>query len=87
MKTRLISTKAEGNHSRFNTSGTTEVIGSIGDDYDSWFMKDLEVFIPSLNVWKPMLLAFKDKDIVPNNMNTYFAEPINAECRERGWNP
>lgn len=79
-------TYIEGQSSRFNTHGLSEVIAGFDDDtYDSFFIKDLDVFIPARG-WMTMRKAFEEKWIVPNNLNTLFAEPLNEESRERGWN-
>jgi len=29
--------------------------------------------------------AFKDKSLIPDNLNTQFREPLNDEEKKRGW--
>ena len=52
---------------------------------DSARISELEVFISGY--WKDMSQAFKDKDIIPNNLNTHFGVPLSPEYKERGYNP
>ena len=73
--------------SRFNIHGLGEVVG-FGDQFgsDCFFIKDLDVFIEANNVgWKDMRQAFKDKDIIVDNYNTYFFEPSSEKDRKRGF--
>lgn len=71
----------------FNTHALSEVIvGFDGEGgMDSMFTSELEVFVPALNQWKDMDQAFKDKDIIPDNLNTSFGEPKNDEERKQGY--
>jgi hypothetical protein len=83
-KVRLKSNPAlTGEVSEFNTHGLGEIVGGIGEDYDSWYIRDLEVLING--EWKDMMQAFKDKDLIPNNFNTRFIEADNQVDKERGY--
>jgi len=76
-----------GCSTNFNTHGLGEaIVGFDGDGgMDSMFISELEVFIPSLGIWKDMKQAFNDKDLIPDNYNTMFAEPKDDKDRERGY--
>lgn len=65
----------------FNPCSLCEV--NMGDDSAS--VHDLEVLIG--DTWKNLALAFDDRDVVPNNLNTSFGVPINNEALVRGYNP
>ena len=64
----------------FNTQALCEVL--TGDD--SMYIQDLEVKIG--DTWKCMAQAFKDRDIIPNNLNTHFGEPTSQANKDRGYN-
>lgn len=81
MKCRYKKTGAEFDSSRFNTYGLGEVL--TGDDSAS--ISSLDVFVNG--EWKDMRQAFIDDDIIPNNLNTDFGVPINAEAKVRSYNP
>jgi len=56
------------------------------------FFKELDVFIEATSKvtgkqigWKDLRAAFKDKDLIVDNFNTHFFEPVSEEDRERGW--
>jgi hypothetical protein len=76
-----------GHASQFNVRGLTEVIvGFDGEGgMDSCFIADLEVFVEARQEWKPMRQAFKDRDLIPDNFNTRFAEPKDETERTRGY--
>lgn len=52
---------------------------------DSVYIKDLEIFIEKLGVWKSLSQAFKDRDVITDNYNTTFSEPKTEEDRARGY--
>jgi hypothetical protein len=68
-------------HFQLNTCALNEVL--TGDD--SAYFHDLEVFIEARQEWKCLRQAFKDKDVITDNYNTWFAEPTAEEDRERGY--
>lgn len=74
---KLTGTEAETSH--FNVHALAEVL--TGDD--SAFISDLDVWVNG--EWKDMRQAFKDRDIIPDNYNTFFAIPRNPEDKERGY--
>lgn len=74
-----------GNINQLNTHGLGEVVGGIGEDYDSWFIKDLDVYLEATKEWKDLSQAFHDHDIIVDNYNQYFSEPKTEEERKRGW--
>jgi hypothetical protein len=49
----------------------------------SAYISDLDVFVN--DEWKDMRQAFADRDIIPDNYNTFFGVPRNDEDRERGY--
>lgn len=71
----------------FNVRGLGEIIISYDNEggMDSDYICDYDVFLPSINGWKAMDEAFKDRDLIPDNYNTRFREPKNDEERQRGW--
>lgn len=79
MKVRYKLTGTEADASRFNVHALAEVL--TGDD--SAFISDLDIWINGQ--WKDMREAFKDRDIIPDNYNTFFGEPKSEEDRERGY--
>ena len=82
MEARYIKTGTEtyltGN---FNTCGLGEVL--TGDD--SALISELEIFVPALQIWKPLRQAFKDGDLITDNYNIRFFEPRTEEDRKRGY--
>lgn len=79
MKVRYKKSGSEAESSRFNVNALNEVL--TGDD--SPFIRELDVWIDG--AWKDMRQAFEDRDIIPDNYNTWFAEPKNKEDRKRGY--
>lgn len=70
----------------------THAIGEVQGCHESFgvdlfFISDLDVFIEAdIRIgWKDMGQAFRDKDLITDNFNTYFFEPKNEEDRERGF--
>ena len=66
--------------SRFNVSALAEV--DMGDD--SAYFSDLDVQLSS-GEWKDLSQAFKDRDLIHDNYNTWFREPKTEEERSRGY--
>jgi hypothetical protein len=81
MRCRYKKSGSEFSSSSFNPCGIGEIL--TGDD--SAFIHECDVWI--FGGWFDMREAFKNHDIVPDNYNLHFAEPINEECRKRGYNP
>lgn len=79
MKVRYKLTGTEADASYFNVHAMAEVL--TGDD--SAYISDLDVLING--EWKDMREAFKDRDIIPDNYNTFFSQPKTEEDRERGY--
>ena len=63
MKIRYKETGTEADANAFNMHAMAEVL--TGDD--SAFISELDVWVN--NEWKDMDQAFKDEDIIPNNLN------------------
>lgn len=78
---------ASGFAREFNVHGLDEVIVGFDDEggMDSCFIKDLEVFIEARQEWKDMSAAFRDRDLIPDNYNTRFAEPRSEAERAQGY--
>jgi hypothetical protein len=74
----------EGTSSRFNTAGLGEVIVCWSDgSADSEDISKLEVLLGG--GWKKMTQAFRDHDLVTDNLNVRFLEPPTPADRERGY--
>lgn len=74
-----------GESRAFNTIGISEVIVYFGDTCDSEYIGNLQVKLGKCE-YKSMEQAFKDKDIIPNNLNTEFDIPHSAIEKEQGYN-
>ena len=70
-----------GAASQFNIYATSEVL--TGDN--TVYIRDLDVWIEALQTWKSLADAFRDRDVIVDNYNTYFFEPTNEEDRKRGY--
>ena len=79
MELRLKSTNEILGGDLFNTTALNEVLAS----GDSYYIRELDIFIIKLGVWKDMRQAFKDRDIITDNYNTKFFEPQNERDKER----
>ena len=74
-----------GYSNSFNMFSINEVVVYFKDgDCDSMYIHELDVYIN--NQWKSLSAAFKDRDCVPNSLNSRFEPPTNEEAKERGWN-
>lgn len=82
VKARYKKTGEIGSTGEFNTSSISEVVFYADDWMDSVFQKDLEVEIDGK--WKDLNQAFKDKDLVIDNLNRYFRPPETDADREAG---
>lgn len=67
--------------SRLNTSALAEVL--TGDD--SALFSDLDAWIEARQEWKDLSTAFRDRDVITDNYNTFILEPRNEEERQRGY--
>lgn len=87
MKVRLAKQlKDEGSADRFNMHALTEVIVIFETgESDSYYPSDLEVYITAKQEWKPLREAFKDHDVIVDNLNSRFFEPATQEDKERGF--
>lgn len=84
MKVRTKKDLGECFSTNFNTSTFGEVIVHFDDgSADSMFISELDVYLKS--GWKDMRQAFKDRDLIPDNLNTCFFEPLTPEDRQRGF--
>lgn len=73
-----------GTSNKFNMSSCTEVIvhfDTPGMGSDSQFINELDVLIKDR--WVPLSEAFKNHDLITDNENTEFFEPINDEEGKR----
>jgi hypothetical protein len=74
-----------GFSSSFNVSTTEEIIVSYHNgDRKSQSVDDWEVMLPNGD-WKILKDAFRDKDIIPDDIKLYFRPPITEAERERGY--
>ena len=72
--------------SGFNIHAVGEIIiQNIEYGADSVYIKDFNVFLEAKQEWKDMRQAFKDKDLIIDNYNTYFFEPKTEEDKVRGF--
>lgn len=86
MKIRNKKTGEVGSAREFNTSSLSEILVFFENGgADSDYIQNYDVFLESKQEWKDMSEAFKDKDLIIDNHNTYFAEPQNEEDRKRGY--
>ena len=80
-----------GFSNKFNINSLGEIIVYYYDRHglpggaDSDYLKDYEVWLEQRQCWKPMLEAFKDRDLIIDNYNTRFFEPKTKEDRQRGY--
>lgn len=81
MRIRYKKTGIEAAASTFNIYAIDEVL--TGDD--TVYISDLDVWLPLLNAWKDMSQAFTDHDLIIDDYNTRFFEPENDEERTRGY--
>lgn len=86
MRVRHKKTGAIGHSNNFNLHAIWEIIVYFDEsDCSSAFVSECDVYLKSKNEWKSMDEAFREKDIITNNYNSYFREPRNKDERLRGW--
>ncbi len=78
--------KASGEECGFqglNTHAMSEVL----TDDDSVFIRDLDVYLEKTDPpgWKDLKQALKDGDVIIDNYNTTFREPLNEAERKQGY--
>lgn len=83
--------KVTGFSMGFNIHAMAEVIVGFDDDesgqsmgMDSCFISELQVLLKD-GAWKDLGQAFKDKDVITDNYNIDFREPLNEAEKEQGW--
>jgi hypothetical protein len=82
--------EATGHTMGLNKHSMSEVIVGFDDregaggDMDSCFGSELEVQLRD-GRWKELYLALNDRDVVVNNMNWDFREPMSEEEKKRGY--
>lgn len=85
MKVKNKTTSTIGYSNKFNIHAISEIIVTFKEgDCSSEFISDYEVQLKT-GEFKDMSTAFKDKDLISDNYNTEFREPINTEEFKRGW--
>ena len=83
MKIRYKDTGTEAYGSYFNVHAAAPI--EVLTEDDSVYAKDLDVFLVKKGMWKDMLQAFRDHDLIRDNYSTCFFEPETDEERERGY--
>jgi hypothetical protein len=81
MKVRYQKTGSIAHASRFNMAALAEVI--TGDDSPS--IHELDVWLEQKQQWKPLADAFRDHDVITDDLNSSFFEPQTEEDRQRGF--
>lgn len=75
----------QGWSSRFNTGGLGEVIVTYENgEMSSEYISDYDVLLDS-GEWRCLRESFRSHDLVTDNYETNFREPLNPEERIRGW--
>lgn len=75
-----------GESDSFNIHGLSEIIVYYADgSATSDFIKEYEVYLESSKQWINMLEAFASKQLISDNYNEYFREPLNDEEKTRGY--
>jgi len=85
MKLRLKDNHVECFSNRFNIQSIGEIVVCFDDGMDSDYIKNYEAWLEKSNQWKCLSQAFKDRDVIIDNYNTYFFEPDNEEEKQRGY--
>jgi len=73
--------REEFHSSRLNVLALAEVL--TGDDSAS--IRDLDVWVEARSMWVDMGEAFTNRDIITDNYNTRFGEPVTQADRDRGY--
>lgn len=85
MKVRHKKTGGLGSSSRFNVHSLNEIIVGFDDgDMDSDYVSEYDVLLSS-GEWKSLDDAFRDKDVLPDNYNTWFSEATDEADKARGY--
>ena len=91
MQLRHLTTRATCSSSSFNTHSLNEIVVYFDEgDADSDYITNYEVLLttgPRAGQWVLLSDAFKQRDVIPNNHNTCFAEPRSDADRELGYSP
>lgn len=85
MKLRLKDTQEICSSDKFNIHAISEIIVYFDNDMGTDFIKNYDVWLETKEEWKDLSQSFKDKDVIPDNYNSYFREPKNEIEREQGW--
>lgn len=91
MKIKHKETGHTGFSGRFNPVGMSEIIVQWDDingehmGADSDYISEYEVYLNKTGEWKDMTQAFKDHDLITDDYNVKFFEPISEENRVRGY--
>lgn len=85
MKLRDKQTGIEYTGDRFNLSGLGEIIVGNEHGQDSAFQWEFDVWLEAKQEWKDLDQAFRDHDVISDNLNTRFFEPQTPADRERGY--
>ena len=83
MRLRYKATGEECGFQGLNVHALYEVL--TGDD--SVYIHDLDVYLEKTSPpgWKDLKQAFKDNDVITDNCNTTFREPLNEQERAQGY--
>ena len=81
MRLRYKDSKIETFGNAFNLHSLDEIL----THDDSVPASNLDVFIPLKNEWKDLRQAFRDKDVLPNDANTWFAAAVKRTDKSRGY--
>lgn len=88
MNLRHKSTQTLCQSSTFNTHSLDEIFVHYDDDLDSDSLHNYDVLLetgPRAGQWVSLADAFKAHDVITDNYNTRFAEPLTDDDRERGF--
>jgi hypothetical protein len=86
MRVRNKVTGTLGDSSRFNVHSLNEIIVQFDEgDCSSEFIRDYDVQLTETGEWKCLRTAFKERLVIPNEMNTSFGEPKNESERKQGF--
>ena len=84
VRNKLTGTLGESSH--FNVHSLNEITVQFDEgDCSSEFIRDYDVQLSETGEWKDLRTAFKEMDVVSNDMNTSFRESRSAEERQRGY--
>ncbi len=79
-------TGSEGTSGNFNMASLSEVIVGFDDGFQDTFpIRELDVWISQKKYWLDLRLAFDTHEVIIDNHNRSFFEPISEEDRKRGY--